>query len=223
MAKSNDDAPFIHALSSGLLALAALYLVLNSAVVMTCNADGRLDSRVAVCRVAADAAVIVPYVPALRRPVAVLEQQGQAARAELVAAVYATSWIGALSTLALMLAVAALRALTVSTADCRHACDHSARRERAGGAGGLDQHKAGAALFVCIILFMFWEVYWGHYQFGGGYSRTANMVDVRDGDLYRLGAFWALLLLFLIVPIGMAVMRVAACRAYRQRGGPAGR
>jgi hypothetical protein len=206
---------FTHTLSYVLLSAVALYLISNVMFVMACTSHiTRFDSSDA-CGIPRSLRFFADVVPAIYRPVKVLEQQGNHARAMLVAGTYSFAWLSGVAAL-LFMSISAM--LTFALAD-----DKALQRLHAHLAESrkwAKPHERGLALkgtwvLSAVMLFLFADVYWGFYKFDGWSSRL-NMVHVRNGDLYRLAIDWAFLLLLAIVFM-FAVGNRVWLKAWRRR------
>jgi hypothetical protein len=195
--RSKNDKPFTYNLSYFFTTLAVCYLVANIWVVESCKAK-YLEKKVsATCSVAEIFTPLRPLVPAIFRPVDVLQARGNPERAELVIAVYGFAWGSFLILATLMIAIGVLRLRLLSDGEIKATLAWCARlaKENRHNKQKANQAILGSRIITTASAFIFIASYWGVYSFDG-WDYFANMVQERNRDLYyiTIGLFFFLML-----------------------------
>jgi hypothetical protein len=146
-------------------------------------------------------------IPAIKRLVFFLEQQGSHQRAELIGSVYSFAWATAIAT-ALGMIVAALATAALLSDDSKRAFKQAfeQNRRRWTPPTQRDQARKGCALFALIAIVPLWEVYFGDFDFRVWNAWSHHQtVYVSDADLYRFSVLLAVLLMFFMLPVLLCV------------------
>jgi hypothetical protein len=138
-------------------------------------------------------------VPAISRPVRFLLENKQNYRADVVAYDYSFSWASALVAYSAMILLTLILSLLANDNDRRQLrmLERSMKRQF----DGTTKMQGFAALLSMPMVYVFFEAFWGDFEFRG-YRSLANMVHVRDSDLYKIGFY---LFLFLFLSTGFLV------------------
>lgn len=215
MTVKSESAPFTHTLSYVLLGAIALYLLSNIAFVMACTSGVSSPASPDMCGIPRSLGFVAEVVPAIYRPVEVLEQQGNHARAMLVAGVYSFAWLSGVAVLLFMSISAMLAFALVDDKALRRLDAYVVERRKWAKPDESSLALKGTWLLSAVTLFLFTDVYWGFYKFDGWSSRL-NRVHVRNGDFYRLAIDWSFLLLFAMVFV-LAVGNRVWLKAWRKQ------
>jgi hypothetical protein len=200
--------PFTHSISNLLGLVCVLYLLANVSFVFACGPERHLRQ---ICSLAGPALSVAPIIPAITKPKAYLIALGNADRAEAVQLIYSFAWVSAIAVVILMMLVVGGATFCLSAAERKRAAsfyEHHRQRARANEA----QVQAGIAFLVSAAVLAFLDVFWGFYDFTGS-SRVLNMVHLRDGDLFRMGFVWTLLLLLLMLAMLWGARRYVVKRS----------
>jgi len=195
MGSEKEIRPFTFKLSYILLTIILLYIVSNVAFISYCSPYFYLSTENGICRISHSFRPIGAEIPVIARPVEFLKQSKQANRAHVVEYDYLFSWVSAIIACLVMSLITLVAILTVSADDRLQLRIHLDRVRRRFN-GGVDAKVRGAvALLLILSGYLFFGAYVGDFDFTG-YRSLANMVYVRDLDLYRISVDWSFLLLF---------------------------
>jgi len=202
MPSQQDPSPLTFVLGNVLLVMTAIFLVSNIVFISSCVSASRAigDDR---CKISDTVESLGAVIPAIKRPVTFLHQAGNHERAELVGSVYSFAWATAIATAAAMIFTALARTMLLSDDSKRATKKYFERMNAHLTLHQRDQASKGMALFALIAILPFWDAFWGDFDFSRSRSPSVftNMVDVRDGDFYRLSVLLAFLLFFFILPL----------------------
>jgi hypothetical protein len=147
-----------------------------------------------VCKVAHSLSAVAA-IPVISRPVSVLKQKGQNNRADMVKYDYMFSWVSALVTFVVMCVVTLAMGLSAGDHDRRELVRRVQEARRQHGDRFDVWVRAYVALLLAGSVVALFDAFWGNFDFQGRRS-LANLVHIRDLDLYRVsGALFLLLLL----------------------------
>jgi hypothetical protein len=201
-----QDPPRFTVLSNLLAAMVGIYLISNVAFITGCVSATRTTGANS-CNISDAVQSWAAAIPAIKRLVFLLEQQGSHQRAELVGSVYSFAWGSAIATALAMifmgLATAALLG-NESKRAFKQAFEQNRRRWIPPNQRGLA--RKGSALMVLVAIVPLWEVYFGDFDFhiwnAWSHGRT---VYLSDADLYKFSILLAVLLFFFILPVLLCV------------------
>lgn len=191
----NQSAPAITTLC---FVLIGVFLLFNLCVVASCfdtpQGCGALNA-------------LIPnldIIPLIRRPVAFLQSQGNAARAELVRDVYSFTWSAALAQSALLLSIVGVWLTRLTPADKTKLV---ASYERLGRYQDASMAQKGVLLFRLLFLGALCWLVWGVFDFEGHGRRNplTNAVHVRNRDLFTPAVVWAFAMMFGFALLFMAI------------------
>jgi hypothetical protein len=205
MSGKQDEATF-PILSYVLLGMIVIFIVANIAFITSCVSTSRTTG-VDSCRVSDTVEGLAAVIPAIKRLVFFLEQQGSHQRAELIGSVYSFAWATAIAT-ALGMIVAALATAALLSDDSKRAFKQAfeQNRRRWTPPTQRDQARKGCALFALIAIVPLWEVYFGDFDFRVWNAWSHHQtVYVSDADLYRFSVLLAVLLMFFMLPVLLCV------------------
>jgi hypothetical protein len=203
---SAQDPPRFTVLSNLLAAMVGIYLISNIAFITGCVSASRTTGANS-CNISDTVQSLVAAIPAIKRLVFFLEQQGSHQRAELVGSVYSFAWASAIATaLAMILTGFATAALLGD--ESKRAFKQAFEKNRRRWIPPNQRSPVGkaSALMVLVAIVLLWEVYFGDFEFrvwnAWSHGRT---VYVGDADLYRSSILLAVLLFFLMLPVLLCV------------------
>jgi hypothetical protein len=184
-----------------LLSMILIFLASNIAFITGCVSASRTTGADS-CKVSDVVESLATVIPAIKRPVVFLEQQGNHKRAELVGSVYSFAWASAIATATAMIFTALAAAALLSHDSTRAFKQPFEQKSRHWTANQRDQIRKAFAFLALIAAWVFWDAFWGNFDFSKSSPLSHfNVVHVSDVDLYRLSILLAGLLLFFILPV----------------------
>jgi hypothetical protein len=206
MLSSAQDAPRFTILSSVLAAMVGIYLISNIAFVTGCVSASRTTGANS-CNISDTVQSFAAKIPAIKRLVSFLEQQGSHQRAELVGSVYSFAWASAIAT-ALAMIFAGLATATLMSEESKRAFKRAFEQYRRRWIPPNQRGLVGKgfALTALVAIVPLWEVYFGDFDFrvsdAWSHGRT---VYVSDADLYGFSILLVVPLFFFILPVVLCV------------------
>jgi|SRR5579871_1678907 len=191
--------PFTFALSYALAGIVFLSLVANMVFASGCISASRGSGE--ACKVSAAVTTVAGAIPAVRRAVVSLEDQGDPQRAAMVGNILAFVWASTIATALAMAAATALRLALLGRdekADFRRCVD----QQRRPGAPPQQAQLAGLGLVLALLFFV--DAFSGNFMLArvGGQWST-------DTQLYGACVCLAVFLFFLIIPLVVAAGAIA--------------